>query len=823
MCVSLLLHPAVEGYLVFPLQPTTMSSHGQRDIESFDAKENEKRKEDEERFLMSQSQHDRERGGGISTGNSSISSSSSSSSSGSGSSSSSSSSSSSTSSTSDNRGYILRLLRFILIVFVALALLSLYRVVRSIAEGGIEGGTTVVVTGGTGKGRDAGSTRYPNNGQDGDSAIADTTGTGTVINVSSGSSSDSGDSSNVDSTKLSSDSGSTVANVGDMMQSSVNSPHYDPNAMNREPDLSFIEDTSIEEGKSFDSSSDGDVSAESEAAADSRMAAKSAADAIATAAGASGKSCISKKRIILSVNKCGLGNRMVSLASTVMLALLMDRVVELDWINNRYCSASYSELFHAKPQTNLAHDFRPFIYNPSTPHPSDVKQKKKVCQVYFDQTLNYKHLSFLAEKSLFDRLNEECHVIKIQANIYYAHLLLNDLIGSRLKKTFHLTSPFHHIAQIVFRPDDSKRQMANDFILEHMKGEKWLSIHARGYYDDGSRTDRALECANKLLNTGEISYVYFATETLRLLEKAQKAIPADKLITTPHETIADSAKEREDSMSIRNDMDSAMLDWLLIGSATYCTATIIGQSTFSKTSIVNGPCIYIDYSGDSCSVEVGDTIQGHHKEALMHYENKDKINIIPSVPDKDDQEKIWKSVPIEEEDVVEQCYTEQWPDFADLYKYWGVNEERGMHHHFTHHQGGLKPAPNKWGVPIADSAVTVRQDIPKETKQKLLASRFKNKDTWPSGGFEAAEARRCAMGGCSPGFIEGYKDDPHENHPEAVLHPPAFATANMKKIAEIQAGGKEGKKVLTKNTGAADEEQYASAARADKLANKKMT
>ena len=29
----------------------------------------------------------------------------------------------------------------------------------------------------------------------------------------------------------------------------------------------------------------------------------------------------------------------------------------------------------------------------------------------------------------------------------------------------------------------------------------------------------------------------------------------------------------------------------------------------------------------------------------------------------------------------------------------------------------------------------------------------------------------------------------------------------MKKIAEIQVGGKEGKKVLTKNTGAADEEK----------------
>ena len=110
--------------------------------------------------------------------------------------------------------------------------------------------------------------------------------------------------------------------------------------------------------------------------------------------------------------------------------------------------------------------------------------------------------------------------------------------------------------------------------------------------------------------------------------------------------------------------------------------------------------------------------------------------------------------------------------FADLYKYWGAMKNDNASPFYTP-SGWNQTSPNKWGVPIADSAVT-RQDIPKETKQKLLASRFKNKDTWPSGVLKR-DARRCAMGGCSPGLIEGYKDDPHENHPEAVLHPPAFA------------------------------------------------
>ena len=65
-----------------------------------------------------------------------------------------------------------------------------------------------------------------------------------------------------------------------------------------------------------------------------------------------------------------------------------------------------------------------------------------------------------------------------------------------------------------------------------MRGEKWLSIHARGYYDNGDRTDKALKCANSLLESGEIKYVYFATETLRLLERAKAAIPEGALVST---------------------------------------------------------------------------------------------------------------------------------------------------------------------------------------------------------------------------------------------------------------------------------------------------
>ena len=162
--------------------------------------------------------------------------------------------------------------------------------------------------------------------------------------------------------------------------------------------------------------------------------------------------CQTKKKIIVDVNRCGLGNRMVSLVSTILMALIMDRSVELDWVKNRYCAASYSELFHSKSQDTLPHNFRPFMYNVDEKYPASQEKEESVCQIYFDQSLNYTHLSFLSEKALFDRLNAECTVIKIRANIYFSHLLLNDVIGSKLLQTFHSSSPFQHISQIVFRP-----------------------------------------------------------------------------------------------------------------------------------------------------------------------------------------------------------------------------------------------------------------------------------------------------------------------------------------------------------------------------------
>lgn len=311
--------------------------------------------------------------------------------------------------------------------------------------------------------------------------------------------------------------------------------------------------------------------------------------------------CSTKKRIILNVNKCGLGNRMVSLVSTIMLALLMDRVIELDWVKNLYCGASYSDLFHSKSQADLAYKYRPFVYDKAMEVPNSFKKAETVCQLYFDQTLNYTHLTFLTESALYARLNEECKVIRIEANIYYAKLLFRDDIGGRLHKTFHHASPFHQVSQIVFRPAEAMRKDVMIFIEQKFQGKPWLSIHARGYYDDGSYSDKSLACAKKLLETGVISYVFFASEATRLIDKAKSLIDEKYLVTIPHSKgLLSEEKNGGDSFEIRRSMNMTLLEWLLIGEGTYCTATSIRTSTFSKTSIVHGPCKFIYAGGSDC-------------------------------------------------------------------------------------------------------------------------------------------------------------------------------------------------------------------------------
>ena len=74
--------------------------------------------------------------------------------------------------------------------------------------------------------------------------------------------------------------------------------------------------------------------------------------------------------------------------------------------------------------------------------------------------------------------------------------------------------------------DITKQKQVDEFIAAHFKGQKWLSIHARGFYDDGRHTENALKCAQKLLADRKIEYVFFASDSERLINTVKGGIPA---------------------------------------------------------------------------------------------------------------------------------------------------------------------------------------------------------------------------------------------------------------------------------------------------------
>ena len=56
--------------------------------------------------------------------------------------------------------------------------------------------------------------------------------------------------------------------------------------------------------------------------------------------------CPKQKKIVLDVNLAGFGNKLISIASTSILATLMNRILELDWSTSR----KFEELFNFLPR-----------------------------------------------------------------------------------------------------------------------------------------------------------------------------------------------------------------------------------------------------------------------------------------------------------------------------------------------------------------------------------------------------------------------------------------------------------------------------------------
>ena len=243
--------------------------------------------------------------------------------------------------------------------------------------------------------------------------------------------------------------------------------------------------------------------------------------------------CLTKKRIVVDVNRCGLGNRILAVFSSIMLAVLTNRVLEIVWEANKYCGSSYEELFSPKEQVFYAKFFfftiiifvitiiissmflisvfksfndpfvlflplsltlipswrfkllmirqdqwvmKPLVYNNSKLAYDNVRSEFS-CHIRLDQS-EWEHFYFLLDRELFDRMNMNCDVIFMVTNQLFHELLLDHTLfgndADRLRVTFPY--PFSNVSQIAFRPKASIALQAEMFYRQYLQVTTTSSI-----------------------------------------------------------------------------------------------------------------------------------------------------------------------------------------------------------------------------------------------------------------------------------------------------------------------------------------------------------
>jgi hypothetical protein len=165
-----------------------------------------------------------------------------------------------------------------------------------------------------------------------------------------------------------------------------------------------------------------------------------------------------KKKILLEFGVSGLGNRLIAISSAAYMSILLDRVLEISWEKNIGCEASYLKLFDPLPQHIK---FQPFLQDyDHVKIAGGSKRKLNTCYMHLDGVedpqhgyIRYEQFHIVNNPNLLKKLDKDCDIINIKANIYFTHLLLNNLHGiyaSEIKS--HFTRPFHSISNVVFKP-----------------------------------------------------------------------------------------------------------------------------------------------------------------------------------------------------------------------------------------------------------------------------------------------------------------------------------------------------------------------------------
>jgi len=303
--------------------------------------------------------------------------------------------------------------------------------------------------------------------------------------------------------------------------------------------------------------------------------------------------CHKKKKIIVDVNGSGFGNRLLGIVSTAILAVHMDRALFLRWDNTEHCGAEFQDLFQVDPSMTRHDAFFPVNDSSKNILPS----REIECSIKLTQYKKFLHFWFLRDIKLLKRLHEQCDVILIATNQYYAPILFS--LGKRGHYLRHMFQnlPFKSLSQCLFRIREDIKHQADISIKKLNEEGKWLSIHVRGYYEKGfggykkvHDASDAFICAKKLLDKGIINNVFFATESAEMDQMIRKYVPFEKIIRTKKSLIGSKELEREGGFEIRKEMQQAVIDWYILGQADYCMSPTFSRSTYSETALLAGNC-----------------------------------------------------------------------------------------------------------------------------------------------------------------------------------------------------------------------------------------
>ena len=285
-------------------------------------------------------------------------------------------------------------------------------------------------------------------------------------------------------------------------------------------------------------------------------------------------SCVFQKKLIVDVNTSGMGNRIFAIISATVMAAYLNRELEVNWISSESCQASYSDLFA------MGENVKRFVSTSQTLPQSE-------CKLRLSQYKKFLHFWILIDDALLTKLNEECDIIYIISNQWFAPIFYPRKIdGQSLTILDKYPSPFKTFMKCLFVPNSNVLDDVGG-LMEKFQGVKWLSIHARGFFDGGKGTTKTLECAKRLLEKNIIQQILFVTDSVQLEELARNTIAPQYLNSLEKMQIPQNVFKYNRSIEghyIRDAMETALAEWFLIGEADFCMSPTFWTSTFTRFS-----------------------------------------------------------------------------------------------------------------------------------------------------------------------------------------------------------------------------------------------